>query len=114
MGGRNAELDALRATPAPDDTIDSATTAARVKDAAAPAAAESAPHVAGVGPGSPAPLRYVVQSRLGEGAMGEVVLVRDPAIGRDVALKTVHSRHGEVRELRLRLEREARVQGQLE
>ncbi len=58
--------------------------------------------------------RYRVRDLLGEGGMGQVRLVDDRHIGREVAVKTLHtdvaaSEHGMQRFLR-----EARVQGQLE
>ncbi|HEY2367687.1 MAG TPA: protein kinase, partial [Polyangiaceae bacterium] len=54
--------------------------------------------------------RYVERSVLGAGGMGEVRLVRDDRIGRDVAMKIAHEN---VRDPH-RFFREARVQGQLE
>ncbi len=59
--------------------------------------------------------RYEAGSRLGEGSMGEVVMVRDQRILRDVAMKRLHPEHHMMRpDLRDRFLREARVQGQLE
>jgi serine/threonine-protein kinase len=58
--------------------------------------------------------RYVLRRVLGAGGMGEVRLHRDLHIGREVALKTMHAKHAEHPATRLRFEREARVQGQLE
>ena len=58
--------------------------------------------------------RYEVRSLLGEGGMGEVRLCRDRRIGRDVALKVIRPGAGSRSDVRLRFEREARVQGQLE
>ncbi len=70
---------------------------------------------------APAPLdergfgeRYHSRSVLGEGGMGEVRLCRDRRIGRDVAMKIIRPGSGSRSDLRLRFEREARVQGQLE
>jgi serine/threonine-protein kinase len=68
---------------------------------------------------APAPLddqgfaaRYLAQGTLGEGGMGTIGLFRDARIGRDVAMKTL--RKAGSAEARMRFEREARVQGQLE
>jgi serine/threonine-protein kinase len=59
--------------------------------------------------------RYALGKRLGEGSMGEVMMVRDQRILRDVAMKRLHPEHHAVRpDLRDRFLREARVQGQLE
>jgi hypothetical protein len=59
--------------------------------------------------------RYAPGSPLGQGGMGEVVLCRDHAVGRDVAMKLIRDRHyGGRRDLQERFVREARVQGQLE
>jgi len=54
--------------------------------------------------------RYIQRSVLGVGGMGEVHLVRDHRIGRDVAMKVSRSDSCDPR----RFLREARVQGQLE
>jgi serine/threonine protein kinase len=59
-------------------------------------------------------LRYEMQTKLGEGGMGEVHLCRDRRIGREVALKVIRSEHGARADLRKRFLREVRVQGQLE
>jgi serine/threonine-protein kinase len=58
--------------------------------------------------------RYNVLSRLGEGGMGEVLLLRDVVIGRDVAMKSVRKDMQASPAARERFLREARVQGQLE
>jgi serine/threonine protein kinase len=59
--------------------------------------------------------RYVPGKQLGEGSMGEVVVVRDTRVLRDVAMKRLHHEHHSMRpDLRDRFLREARVQGQLE
>jgi serine/threonine-protein kinase len=56
--------------------------------------------------------RYSDKGQLGEGGMGEVRLMRDERIGRDVALKLIRGKSNEgVVE---RFLREARVQAQLE
>jgi eukaryotic-like serine/threonine-protein kinase len=58
--------------------------------------------------------RYEMREKLGEGGMGEVHLVLDRRIGREVALKAVHPGHRTRPDLHARFVREARVQGQLE
>jgi serine/threonine-protein kinase len=60
--------------------------------------------------------RYEIVAELGSGAMGSVFKARDPAVGRIVALKTIHSaalsgEHGG--EYRARFYREARASGVL-
>lgn len=57
--------------------------------------------------------RYAEGGLLGSGGMGAVHLSRDRRIGRQVAIKSLHSHLGS-RDSRLRFLREARVQGQLE
>ena len=57
--------------------------------------------------------RYRVVSRLGKGGMGEVMLVRDQRIGREVALKRIRRAQPSERTLQ-RFLREASVQGRLE
>jgi len=58
--------------------------------------------------------RYRDMGPIGEGGMGEVRLVRDTVVGRDVALKRVRGAMGLDEITRERFLREARVQGQLE
>src|SRR5262249_19697497 len=58
--------------------------------------------------------RYEPRSLLGEGGMGEVRLYRDRRIGREVAMKVIRPGYGSGSDARVRFEREARVQGQLE
>jgi tRNA A-37 threonylcarbamoyl transferase component Bud32 len=59
--------------------------------------------------------RYETGKRLGEGSMGEVVVVRDQRVLRAVAMKRLHPEHHVMRpDLRDRFLREARIQGQLE
>jgi serine/threonine-protein kinase len=58
--------------------------------------------------------RYELGRVLGEGGMGEVRLVRDTRIGRDVAAKFIRQGHLDRPDLVSRFEREARIQGQLE
>jgi serine/threonine-protein kinase len=58
--------------------------------------------------------RYLDKSTLGAGGMGEVRLIHDERIGRDVAMKRMHPGYGSRSDARARFEREARVQGQLE
>ena len=58
--------------------------------------------------------RYVQEKLLGEGGMGTVALVRDPVVGRHVALKRLRPALGTDADALARFDREARVQGQLE
>src|SRR5579862_7685627 len=55
--------------------------------------------------------RYATLDQLGVGGMGDVALVRDRLIGRDVALKQLKK---ETPSARRRFAHEARLQGQLE
>jgi len=57
--------------------------------------------------------RFEILRRLGQGAMGEVYLGLDPAIGREVALKTIHREAALGAEARERFAREARAAGTL-
>lgn len=57
--------------------------------------------------------RFEILKRLGQGAMGEVYLGLDPAIGREVALKTIHREAAQGAEARERFAREARAAGTL-
>jgi serine/threonine-protein kinase len=57
--------------------------------------------------------KYEILSRLGQGAMGEVYLARDPLIGREVAIKTIAAAHAQGEESRERFLREARAAGTL-
>jgi len=57
--------------------------------------------------------RFEILKRLGQGAMGEVYLGLDPAIGREVALKTIHREAAQGAEARDRFAREARAAGTL-
>jgi serine/threonine-protein kinase len=59
-------------------------------------------------------LRYRTLGTLGEGGMGVVSLRKDTRIGREVAIKMLHSKAASSADARMRFEREARVQGQLE
>ncbi len=57
--------------------------------------------------------RYVVQERLGQGAMGEVYAAYDPELDRRVALKLLRPEGRHLEELRLRLLREAQALARL-
>jgi serine/threonine-protein kinase len=57
--------------------------------------------------------RFDILKRLGQGAMGEVYLGLDPAIGREVAIKTIHREAAQGTEARDRFAREARAAGTL-
>ncbi len=57
--------------------------------------------------------KFEIQRRLGEGAMGEVFLGRDPIIGREVAIKTIRPQIATGEEARERFYREARAAGTL-
>src|SRR6185503_16381762 len=58
--------------------------------------------------------RYTETALLGQGGMGKVVVARDARVGREVALKVLHTEREVPAEMRARFLREARVQGQLE
>ena len=57
--------------------------------------------------------KFQIQRRLGQGAMGEVYLGTDPAIGREVAIKTILPSATGGEEAQQRFEREARAAGVL-
>ncbi len=57
--------------------------------------------------------KFEIVRRLGEGAMGEVFLGRDPIIGREVAIKTIRPQIATGEEARERFYREARAAGTL-
>ena len=60
--------------------------------------------------------RYEIVDELGRGAMGSVFKARDPAVGRTVAVKTIHSaalEGAQAEEYRSRFNREARASGVL-
>jgi tRNA A-37 threonylcarbamoyl transferase component Bud32 len=63
---------------------------------------------------SPPAERYEPRGVLGAGGMGEVRLVRDRRIGREVALKVLRERDDDRGPRTTRFVREARIQGQLE
>lgn len=48
------------------------------------------------------------------GGMGQIYVVRDPGLDRELALKVGHSKHGSNPEIQERLEREARIVGRLQ
>jgi eukaryotic-like serine/threonine-protein kinase len=58
--------------------------------------------------------RFAVKGELGRGGMGQVLLVRDPDLGRDVALKTVVDSDAEDAPLLRRFVSEARITAQLQ
>jgi serine/threonine protein kinase len=58
--------------------------------------------------------RYEMLDVIGEGGMGNVLLARDRAIGRQVAMKVMRPEQSQRGDLRHRFRREALVQGQLE
>ena len=58
--------------------------------------------------------RYHTKRLLGDGGMGEVKLIRDERIGRDIAMKVVRDKYIHATDILERFRREARVQGQLE
>lgn len=64
-------------------------------------------------PSERAPDRYELLELLGRGGMGEVDLLRDHRIGRDIARKRLHAREPSVWDVE-RFLREATLQGQLE
>ena len=57
--------------------------------------------------------KFEILSMLGQGAMGEVYLARDPALGREVAVKTIRLGSAFGEEVTARFEREARAAGAL-
>jgi serine/threonine-protein kinase len=57
--------------------------------------------------------KFEVARKLGEGAMGEVYLARDPLIGREVAIKTIHPNAATAPDARDRFFREAQAAGRL-
>ena len=57
--------------------------------------------------------KFEILSMLGQGAMGEVYLARDPALDREVALKTIRLGSAFGAEATARFEREARAAGSL-
>ena len=59
-------------------------------------------------------VEVVVQSQLAEGGMGRILLAHDPAIGRIVAVKVMHTELARDPEIRARFLAEARITGRLE
>ncbi|MFO0759360.1 MAG: protein kinase [Byssovorax sp.] len=91
-----------------------------MREAPVPSAREPMPSGALVNP-TPSPLddrgfseRYETTGVLGEGGMGIVNLCKDARIGRQVAMKVLLQEAAARADARMRFEREARVQGQLE
>ncbi len=58
--------------------------------------------------------RFEVHGEVGRGGMGAVLLGRDPALGRDLALKVLLSRHQDNDEVLRRFHEEAQIGGQLQ
>ncbi|MCJ8329569.1 MAG: SUMF1/EgtB/PvdO family nonheme iron enzyme [Lentisphaeria bacterium] len=58
--------------------------------------------------------RYVINEQIGEGGAGEVLSCEDPNLGRDIAMKRLHSNLRYDYEHKARFIREARVMAQLE
>ncbi len=58
--------------------------------------------------------KFEIVRRLGQGAMGEVFLARDPSIGREVAIKTILPSLGPMDDVRQRFAREAQAAGLLQ
>lgn len=73
--------------------------------------------ISGGGMQNPQLGRYEVESMLGQGAMGTVYLAKDPAIGRQVAIKTIalnaEFEASEIEEAKMRFYREAEAAGRL-
>ena len=73
--------------------------------------------ISGGGAQNPQLGRYEVESMLGQGAMGTVYLAKDPAIGRQVAIKTIalnaEFEASEIEEAKMRFYREAEAAGRL-
>jgi len=91
--------------------------AQRAKASAVADSGDSARDVSLAGPsviGQASSQRYSTTRTLGAGGMGEVKLCRDALIGRDVAVKVMHSSFTADSDAHARFLREARVQGQLE
>lgn len=59
-------------------------------------------------------IHVVVEAELAQGGMGRILLARDPAIGRVVAVKVMHAELAADPEIRARFLAEARITGRLE
>lgn len=57
--------------------------------------------------------KFEIQGVLGQGAMGQVFLGKDPLLGREVAIKTIHAAQAGGEEARARFLREAQAAGTL-
>jgi serine/threonine-protein kinase len=63
---------------------------------------------------APEAQRYREHGLLGRGGMGEIMLVEDAVIGREIAVKTIAGKLAGSKSMRERFLREVRIQGQLE
>jgi hypothetical protein len=86
----------------------------RVSSALSPALAHTHPSAAGAPEATPTQIgRFTVVGLIARGGMGEVYRARDPHLGRDVAIKVLHTAARSDAEWSARFEREARTISQL-